>query len=150
MKARVSIALPCLQGLWFGWLAVVLGSLLASFASANEHELPYDERLLPLATTFLDLMLCAGFALDFEKNQKLADRYSAASWTLHDLAIEQGWDKDQFSWAMVYAHEEKSSLVVTKEDTRESFKRRHQSGKPCDDAMERAEKYVVSGIPAPP
>lgn len=149
MKARLSISLPGLQSLRSGWLAVVLGGLLTPFVSADEPELPYDERLLPVAITFLDLHLCSGFAVEFEENEKLGDRYRAAAWTLYDSAIDQGWDTDLFSSAMVVAHEGKSLLEVTEDDTRESFKRRHQSGKPCDDAMERAENYVENGLPTP-
>ncbi len=148
MRVRLSMSRPGLQRLRFCWLALILGGLLLSQASADEAEQSYDERLLAVAITFLDLQLCTDFAFEFEKDEKLADRYSAAAWTLYDSAIEQGWGEGQFSAAMVVAHEAKSLLEVTEDDTQESFKRRHQSGSPCDSAMERAERHVENGLPA--
>src|SRR5690554_1874574 len=108
MKARFTISLPGLQPLRFGWLPIVLGSLLCSFVSADEPEVPYDERLLPVAITFLDLLLCSGFADEFEGNEVLAKRYRVAASTLYESAIDRGWNEDLFASAMVVAHEGKS------------------------------------------
>lgn len=146
MKGRFTISLPGLQPLRFGWLPIVLGGLLCSFVSAKEAEVPYDERLLPVAITFLDLLLCSSFADEFEGNEVLATRYRVAASTLYDSAIDRGWDKDLFASAMVVAHEGKSLLEVAEGETRESFKRRHQSGTPCDEAMERAQNHVENGL----
>jgi len=150
MKACLSILIPGFQFLRCCMLAVVLGGLFASFVSAGELELPpYDERLLPVATTFLDLQLCTNFAVEFENNEKLGDRYSAGAWTLYDLVIDRGWGKELFSSAMVVAHEAQSLLEVAEHETRESFHRRHHSGKPCEAAMERAQNYIENGLPTP-
>lgn len=143
MNVRFSISHFGLQPLW---LRMVLGGLLCSSVSAGEPEMHYDERLLPVAITFLDLHLCSGFAAEFEENQTLGKRYSAAAWSLYDSAIDRGWSEDLFASAMVVAHEGKSLLEVAEGETRESFKRRHQSGKPCDEAVERAENYVENGL----
>ena len=143
MKVGLSISFHSLQFPRSGRLILVLGCILTSFVSAaTEPKLPYDERLLPIATTFLDLQLCSNFAVEFEENEKLDDRYSSAAWALYDYTIEQGWSEDLFSSAMVVAHEAKSLLEVAKSETRESFNRRNYSGKPCDQAMERAENYT--------
>lgn len=143
MKAGLGISFRSLQLSRPGRLIVVfVGILTSSVSAATEPKLPYDERLLPVATTFLDLQLCSNFAVEFEENEELGGSYSAAAWALYDFTIERGWSKDLFASAMVVAHEAKSLLEVAENETRESFNRRNYSGKPCDQAMERAESYT--------
>lgn len=149
MKTPLSFICPGAKPLPYAGLAIVLGCILPLAVSAEERELPYNETLQPVVNTFLDLQLCSAFAVEFDSNEKQGEQYSNAAWALHDAAIAQGWTGDQFSAEMVVAFEGKSSLVVAEDDTRESFKRRHQSGKPCDDAVERAEGFIGTGLPVP-
>ena len=130
---------------------VVVGFLayMSSITQASESTPPYDERLVPLAQTFLGLQLCASYATEQEQNVAKGDEYSQKAWTLYDSVIDTGWDKQLFSSAMVVAHEQRSSLEVRDDDTPESFKRRHQSGRPCEEAVATAQAYLAEGIPKP-
>ena len=69
MSAQISISHIGWHVARRGCVAVFFGGLLATNISA-EPELAYDERLLPVATTYLDLILCANFADEFENNEK--------------------------------------------------------------------------------
>lgn len=132
------------KGIVFGLLAC-----MSSVTQASESTPRYDERLVPLAQTFLGLQLCASYATEQEQNVAKGDEYGQKAWALYDRVIDTGWDKQLFSSAMVVAHEQRASLEVRDDDTPESFKRRHQSGKPCEEAVATAKTYLAGGIPKP-
>lgn len=134
-----------ITGNTFIGLCVCFSTLL----QASETTPPYDERLLPVAQTFLKLQLCSSYATEHEQDISKGDRYSQTAWTLYDRVVSQGWDKQMFSSAMVVAHEQRSLLEVREDDTPESFKSRHQSGEPCDDAEAKAQTYLAEGLPTP-
>lgn len=133
-----------IKGVVFSALACMSLSMQAS-----ESAPPYDERLVPLAQTFLSLQLCATYATEQEQDLAKGDKYSQAAWSLYDSTIAIGWDEQLFSSAMVVAHEQRSLLELKDEDTPESFKRGHQSGQPCEDEVATAQAYLVDGIPRP-
>lgn len=134
-------------GVW--QLALMQAGLFSSFALANEFEFVYDERLLPVTQTYLKLQLCTATALDFLKNETLADHYMHTAHAVSDAQDEIGWDKGESAFALTAAFEEISLLELREDDTRESFHRRHHSGKPCEQAMKQAQIYLEKGLPAP-
>ena len=81
--------------------------------------------------------------------RKLFDRYSTPAWALDDSVDELGWHGDEFVRAIMAAQERLALLEITKHDTRESFKRRHWLGKPCEAALKRAKSFAEKGLPAP-
>jgi len=131
-----------------GIILVTLAST-SLFPGTVTAEPSYDERLVPVVTTFLSLQLCASFASEDPALAKEGEKYAQISWSLYDEAVNSGWDEQNLAAALVVAHEQRASLKVEDGDTHETFRRRHQSGKPCEEAVTTAKTYLNKGLPKP-
>lgn len=60
-------------------------------ASAVGEELLYHERLMPAATAYVDLLLCANTADTYHNDGVSAERYRNAAFEVQDLTDEAGW-----------------------------------------------------------
>lgn len=127
---------------------ILLGALCAMslMATAEDSDFSYDERLLPVARTFLDLMLCSNVATDYLSDPSLSDKYLEYSTRVEDAAQARGWTKDDLSAALVIAIEEKASLKVKPSESEEEFKRRHYSGSSCQKQLEAARTFIHNGV----
>lgn len=134
-------------GLW--QLALIQAGLFSSFALANEVEFTYDERLLPVTRTYLNLQMCSDTAFEFEQDEPLATRYREAAHGLSEVSGQVGWDSYEFASSLQIAMEELSLLELRENESRESYRRRFFSGKPCEKAMKQAQNYLEKGLPAP-
>lgn len=146
--SAIALKKPDITSLTKGVVFSVLACLSLSM-QASESTSHQDEQLVPFAQAFLGLQLCASYAIEQEQNAAKGDEYSQTAWRLYDRIISIGWDEQLFSSAMVVAHESRFSLDVKNDDTPESFKRRYQSGKPCEDAAATTKAYLAEGIPKP-
>lgn len=108
-----------------------------------------EHRLLPAARTFLTLQLCSSYSLEFEQNASLAEGYSNQAWRMADAIAEAGWERDDFPVALAIAQEERRELAVKSSETRDDFKRRHQSGPPCTNALDHAQAMLGGALPRP-
>lgn len=114
-----------------------------ALAESTEH------RLLPAARTFLSLQLCSSYSLEFEQNNTLAERYSNRAWQLADAIAEKGAGREAFPVALAMAQDERRELAMRTSETREEFKRRHQSGPPCTRALDHAQAILGGAVPRP-
>lgn len=132
------------------WLFVLLTPCLYSPSGWSEESgFRYEERLIPVARTYNDLQLCSNFAFEFEGNETLADRYLNVSQSLYEASESSGWTPDEFASALVVVQKDMSLMNVREGETLERFSRRHYSGAPCEDAVERAEVYLEGDLPKP-
>lgn len=123
--------------------------LYSPFGWVGESDFRYDKRLVPVARTYNALQLCSNFAFEFERNETLANRYLNVSQNLYEASEGSGWTPDEFASALVVVQRDMSSMDIREGETLESFSRHHYSGKPCDNAMGRAETYLEGELPKP-
>lgn len=123
--------------------------VVISIASSIALAKPAEHQLLPASRTFLTLQLCASYSLEFEQNDSLAERYSSQAWRVADAITEAGWGRGDFPVALAIAQEEKRELAVKSSETRDDFKRRHQSGPACARAMDDAQTLLGGALPRP-
>ncbi len=126
---------PGTFGLWMALTISLTGVTANPSAQASEEEFQYDERLMPLARTYLDLHLCANVAGSYDDDHAVADRYISRARVVSDRAKALSWTSTDFASALVIAFEEKEALEVREDDTPESYNRRHYSGDRCADAL---------------
>ncbi|MBK1852095.1 hypothetical protein FE845_12140 [Marinobacter sp. 1-4A] len=128
-----------------GALLIGVTACFSSMLKASDSAYPVDEERLLVAQTFLTLHLCSSYSQEYEQVSIEDDRYSRVAWMLHDWAMSTGWKERDFSSVMVIAHEQRAQLDMRTGETMESFKERHQSGEPCENAVKLAESYVAEG-----
>ena len=124
---------------------LVVIAIISPIALAESPE----QRLFPAARTFLTLQLCSSYSLEFEQNASLAERYSIQAWRVADAIAEARWERGDFPDALAIAHEEWGELTVKSSETRDDFKRRHQSGPPCARALDHAQTLLGGALPRP-
>ncbi|MFC4258093.1 hypothetical protein ACFOZ5_03490 [Marinobacter lacisalsi] len=124
---------------------LVVTAIVSPIALAESPEL----RLLPAARTFLTLQLCSSYSLEFEQNKALSERYSNRAWKLADAIAETGKGREDFPVALALAQDERRELAMRTSGTREEFKRRHQSGPPCNDALDHAQAMLGGTLLSP-
>lgn len=126
---------------------ILLASLMATATDAVT--LATEERLAPVVETYLDLMMCANTAEEFQSDTTLAAGYRNAAFALDDKIEESGWSDDLFSTVLLTAQESYRDLELSDQDTREDWQRRHFSGERCERRLAAATEYLQQGIPDP-
>ncbi|XOZ33588.1 hypothetical protein ACMDCT_15500 [Halomonadaceae bacterium KBTZ08] len=126
-----------------------LAYFLLPYGVAKEPESTHSKELVGLARSYETLQLCSAFALEFRNEEALANRYSDLAQALYEQSKKKGWTPDQFASALVVVNKQMSSMEVRADDTRQSFNRRHYSGKPCEKAKGRAHRYLDKALLAP-
>ncbi|WP_189576910.1 hypothetical protein [Marinobacter zhanjiangensis] len=124
-------------------LVVIFIASSVAAAKSAEHQ------LLPASRTFLTLQLCASYSLEFDQSDSLAERYSNQAWRVADAIAEAGWERGDFPGALATAQEERRELAVKSSETRDDFKRRHQSGPLCARALDHARILLGGALPRP-
>ena len=133
-----------------GKIAILLCSLVVTATAYAESDLPSPEkRLTPTIATYLDLLMCANTAEEFQSDPALASGYRNSAFALADKAEESGWSDDVFDSTLIAVQESYRELEISDQDTREDWQRRHFAGQRCQQQITAAANYLEQGVPAP-
>ena len=117
---------------------MILGLLVSLPKLAHAETDNGYTQLMPMAHTYVTLMLCAGTAFEFKQDEDAGYRFDAKANLLIERSMSSGWDLHQISIATLEATENRQGVVLMDDDTIESFNMRYYSGQPCAKALVRA------------
>lgn len=117
---------------------MLLSILKISHATADEAASRGYDQLMPMAHTYVTLMLCADTAMEFEEDEDASHRFGNKAHRLIEQSISLGWNMYQISAATLEATENPQGVELRDDDTPETFSVRHYSGQPCTNALSRA------------
>lgn len=118
-------------------------------ADAVGEKLLYHERLMPAATAYVDLLLCANTADMYRNDGVSAERYRKAAFEVQDLTDEAGWSPDAVAATVTKLHESRSDLDLRDDDSPESFYLRNFSFERCERDLQNVRAFRENGVPAP-
>ncbi|MFL1404371.1 hypothetical protein ACJO2E_03370 [Marinobacter sp. M1N3S26] len=131
-------------------LAVLFAAGVGFAASANaDSPAAPGERLTPVVRTYLDLLMCANTASEYQSDPTAAETYRETAFALSDASSEAGWEQTEFDSALVSAQERYQELELSDSDTRESWQLRHFSRERCQDRLATATSQLSRGRPFP-
>ncbi|WP_328189799.1 hypothetical protein [Marinobacter sp. OP 3.4] len=125
-----------------------VGVGFAASAGADNHAAP-GKRLTTVVSTYLDLLMCANTASEYQSDPTAAETYRETAFTLSDAASEAGWEQTEFDSALVSAQERYQELELSDSDTRESWQLRHFSRERCQDRLATATSQLSGDEPFP-
>lgn len=112
-----------------GKIAILLSGLIATGAANADNDSP-DASLMATAAAYLDLLMCANTAEEFQSAPLLASGYRQSAFALADRAKASGWN-DEFDSALVTVQESYRKLEISDSDTRKDWQLRHFANDHC-------------------
>lgn len=128
---------------------VAAAALCFAAAAIAESTASADKRLDPVVSTYLDLLMCANTASEYQSDPTAAEVYREAAFTLNDAASDAGWQQADFDSALFSAQKRYQQLDLPDTDTRESWQLRHFSREHCQDRLSAATSYQSGEMPIP-
>ena len=107
------------------------------------------DRLAPAVTTYLELLLCANTAQEFQQNEVSAQAFRDMAFKVEDAIMAAGWSDDAMNSTIIARQESYTELELNDGDTRESWQLRHFSGDRCQRQMVAGGNYLADGLPLP-
>lgn len=118
-------------------------------AGAMGEELLYEERLMPVASAYVNLLLCANTSDMHRNDEDGAERYRTAAFEMQDLTDEAGWSPAAVAAAVTKLHESRSDLDLRDDDSPKTFYLRNFSVERCEQELQIVRDFRENGVPAP-